>query len=368
MNRAPGTCQVLGWLMMASLSAAHAADSGDATQHRTSANIPARGGAQSYTLSAKIPGEGGAWDYAVVDPHDSRLYLAQNGVTALDLRSGKLTSHLVTAKMTHGLAPLGDGSIAADDAVTKTIIVFNGTTGQVLATIPTAPNNPKDGVHALDALLLEPKTGLLVAVNGESGLLILADPKRQAVVGTVEIGGKPEFAAADGEGRIYINVENHGSAAIVGVDIPTRKVITRIPLPACEDPTGLVYDHETDLLMSVCDNGIAKFIQARNAHEVASLQVAKGADAILFDPHRRRAFVPGADSGTLSIIAVRSPTDIAVVQTLTTQRGVRLGAVDPVTGKVYLPAAHFAAPVPPSPYPSVVPGTFQILVITPGAG
>src|ERR1700722_15875805 len=103
MNPAPGICQALGWLMMASLSAAHAAASGDATQYRP---------------SAKIPGSGGAWDYAVVDPHGSRLYLAQDGVTALDLRSGKLTSHLITAKMTHGLAPLGDGTIAVDDAVT----------------------------------------------------------------------------------------------------------------------------------------------------------------------------------------------------------------------------------------------------------
>ena len=42
---------------------------------------------------------------------------------------------------------------------------------------------------------LEPKSGLLVAINGESGLLLLIDVHQAKVVGTVSIGGHPEFAA-----------------------------------------------------------------------------------------------------------------------------------------------------------------------------
>jgi DNA-binding beta-propeller fold protein YncE len=345
-------CRTGVLLMAAALAVAEAA-------------APVRASAHEYVLSARITGPGGAWDYAVVDDSNSRLYLAQQGVTALDLGSGELTHGLLKGGMTHGLAPLGDGSVAVDDAVTKTITVFNGATGQVRATINTARDNPVAGVHALDALVREPKTGQLAAVNGESGLLLLVDLERQSVVGTVKIGGKPEYAAADGVGRIYINVSRDEKAEIVAVDVLARKVVGHIPLLGCEEPTGLAYDREADLLMSVCDNGIAKFIRAGNAEEVASLPVGKGADAIMFDPRRRRAFVPGAESGTLSIIAVRSASDIAVVQTLDTQRGTRLGAVDSATGKVYLPAAKFGPPVPPSPYPSVVPGSFVILVVAP---
>lgn len=344
-------CRIGAWLMAAALTSGEAAAPRDV---------------QQYVVSAKIPGSGGSWDYAVVDDYDSRLYLAQDGVTALDLRSGALTSALVQGKMTHGLAPLGDGSVAVDDAVTRAITVFNGATGHVLATIQTAHDNPVGGVHALDALVLEPKTGLLAAVNGESGLLVLADLERQSVVGTVKIGGKPEYAAVDGAGRIYINVEHDEVAQIAVVDVRARKVVAHIPLRGCDGPTGLAYDREADLLMSVCENGIVKFIRAGNAEEVASLPVGKGADAIMFDPRRRRAFVAGAEAGTLSIIAVRSATEISVIQTLATQRGTRLGAVDSATGKVYLPAAKFAPPVPPNPYPSVVPGTFVILVVAPG--
>jgi DNA-binding beta-propeller fold protein YncE len=144
-----------------------------------------------YVISSKIPGTGGAWDYAVVDNFDSRLYLAQGGVTALDLKSGKLTSALVPGGMTHGLAPLGNGSVAVADAATRTITVFNGATGKITATIKTADENPVTGVHALDALVLEPKTGLLAAVNGEAGLVILADLHTQSAVGTISIGGSP---------------------------------------------------------------------------------------------------------------------------------------------------------------------------------
>jgi hypothetical protein len=85
----------------------------------------------------------------------------------------------------------------------------------------------------------------------------------------------------------------------------------------------------------------------------------------MFDEQRHRAFIPSAADGKMSVIAVRSPSDVAKVQTVATQGGTRLGAVDVNTGKVYLPAAKFGLPVPPNPYPSVISGTFKILVVAP---
>jgi len=320
---------------------------------------------REYALAGRIAGTGGAWDYAVVDNYDSRLYLAQQGVTALDLKTGELTTGLLKGNITHGVAALGDGSVAVDDAVTKSITVFKGASGEVLATIPTAPENPVNGLHALDALVLEPRTGLLVAINAESGTVVLADVKRQSVVGTLKVDGKPEYAAANAAGIVYINVEKNDAAEIVAVDVLARKLVAHIPLHGCEGPTGIAYDRLADLLMSVCENGIVEFVRARNGEEVASLGVGKGADAVMFDSRRRRAFVASPEQGTLSIIAVRSATDIAMIQTLPTQRGTRLGAVDCATGKVYLPAARFGPAVPSGPYPRVLPGTFAILIVIP---
>jgi DNA-binding beta-propeller fold protein YncE len=338
---------------------------GVAVTAASSVAITATPATPAYSIVDRISGTGGGWDYAVIDDSAERLYLAQQGVTAVDLRTNKLTTALVPGKITHGVAPLGEGKIAVDDSTSKTVTVFDGTTGKVVATIPTAEYNPVNGMHALDAMVLEPNTGLLVAINGESGLLLLIDTRQAKVTGTVSIGGKPEYAAADGKGRLYINVNRGKTNEVVGVDVAARKVVAHIPLKGCEEPTGLAFDQGDDLLISVCGNGVAKFLHRDSGREAASLTVAKGADAVMFDPQRRRAFVPGADSGTLSVIAVRSADDIAVVQTLATQRGTRLGAVDSGSGKVYLPAAKFGPPVPPNPYPSVVRGTFEILVVAP---
>jgi hypothetical protein len=152
----------------------------------------------------------------------------------------------------------------------------------------------------------------------------------------------------------------------VAVDIGSRKVAKNIPLKGCEGATGLAYDQGNDLLISVCgDSGVTKFIRATDGHEAASINVGKGADAVMFDSQRHLAFIPSAENGTLSVIAVRSAADIAVVQTVATQKGTRLGAVDSVSGRVYLPAGKFGPPVPPSPYPSVLPGTFEVLVVAP---
>ncbi|KLU24469.1 hypothetical protein EOS_20020 [Caballeronia mineralivorans PML1(12)] len=185
------------------------------------------------------------------------------------------------------------------------------------------------------------------------------------VVDTITVGGNPEFAAADGNGSVYINVNDGKVNEIVAADIAAKHIVRRIPLAGCEDPTGLAYDHDDQLLISVCANGLAKFVRADSGKEVASLSVGKGADAVIFDPRRRLVFIPGGADGTLTVISIRNPRKIAVVQNLVTQKGARLGSVDINTGRVYLPTATLAAPVPPSPYPSVVPGTFKILVVAP---
>jgi hypothetical protein len=321
--------------------------------------------AAGYSITGRIPGSGGAWDYAVVDAHSGRLFLTQGGVTALELKTNQVTTGLVPGKVTHGLTSLGDGTLAVDDSQSKVITIFDGGSGKILSTISTANDNPGKGFHALDAMALEPKTGLLIAVNGDSGLLVLIDVKKSSVVGTVSVGGPAESAAADGMGNIYVNVNHAKSSEIVEVDIASRKIVKRVPLDGCEEATGLAYDEADKLLISVCGNGKLMALDTRAGRVVASIAVGQGADAVMFDAKRRRAFVAGGEDGTLSVIAIRGTTDIAVVQTLKTQIGTRLGAVDPDSGRVYLPSAKFGPPKPPVPYPTVVPGSFEFLVATP---
>src|SRR5271168_907072 len=112
----------------------------------------------------------------------------------------------------------------------------------------------------------------------------------------------------------------------------------------CEEPTGLAYDSTDRLVVSVCSNGMVKFIASESGKEVASVKVGAGADGLVYDSKRNYVFSFGGDDGTLSIIAVNGRKNIALAQTLKTKPGARLGALDPKTGRVYIPSASFGPP------------------------
>jgi hypothetical protein len=134
-------------------------------------------------------------------------------------------------------------------------------------------------------------------------------------------------------------------------------------MTGCVEPKGLAYDPRTDLLISGCDNGIVKFIIARTGQLRASLKIGRGADAVMMDSARHRAFIASGDEAVLSIFDSEDPKRITLLQTLPTEIGTRLGAVDSRTGLVYLPSGKMAPPIAPRPWPSVRPGTFHVLVV-----
>jgi DNA-binding beta-propeller fold protein YncE len=309
------------------------------------------------------------WDHVLVDRAARRFYLAAHGVMAVDLQTRTVTSSFVPGELTHGLAQLNDGSIAVADGTQHAVIVFDGATGRTISRVSTDIAGATAGWHNPDALLVEPATGLLVAANGDSGVLILIDPATYSVVGKIPVGGQLEAADVDGQGRIYINVRSSNSVAVV--DVARRTLVKSFALKNCDEPAGLSYDRDDGLVMTVCRNGLIKFILAKDGSEAASISVGKGVDDVTFDPARHVAFCPSAADGMLSVIAVQSAKRIFVAQRLATQPLARLGALDSVTGRLYLPAATpdpSATPVSlPGipPLPGIVPGSFAFLVVAP---
>jgi hypothetical protein len=310
-----------------------------------------------YEIKGRIAAPDALWDYAAVDSGIRRLYVGRiGGVMAVDLDSQSVIPVLVSSALVHGVVPIRDtGLVASTNGEGNTVSIFEGKTGHLVATIP-AGKEP-------DAIALEPKSGLLVVANAESADLTLIDVNRRAAVGQIAVGGKPEFLAANGEGLVYNNLANRNEVAVI--DISARKIIRKLKLPGCQEPTGLAYDASDSLVISVCQNGVVKFINAKTYHEAATFTVGKGPDAVIFDAARHTAFVPSGDDGTLTVFAVNSANDIRVQQKLRTQLGTRTGALDPTTGVLYFPSAQLAPPTKPGSWPSVVPGTFAVLVVSP---
>lgn len=358
---------LIAWIGVLSLCCSTAADGRDPEKHNG-----------LYQIAASVPGGAadGVWDYATVDSAARRLYLAQDGVTVLDLDTGKVTPHFVTGKPFQGLVPThhvlpvnGGKALAVSVVATNSVDFLDSRTGRILAVVSVGPP-PKQNWHNPDGLVYEPKSKLLIAVNGDSSSLSLIDTTAFAKNGDIPLQrGKLEAAAADGSGRVYVNEEEIHSIALV--DVMNRKVIREIAMNACEEPTGLAYDSKDGLVMSVCSNGLVEFITSDSGKEVAGVKVGPGADGIVYDPERHVLFSFGGHDGTLSIIAVRDRKNIALVQTLKTKPGARLGALDPKTGRVYIPSASFGPPAAPITLPGYhsIPGlnpqTFEFLVVSP---
>ena len=82
------------------------------------------------------------------------------------------------------------------------------------------------------------------------------------------------------------------------------------------------------------------------------------------DVKRHMVLVPSGAEGTLSVIQL-APVP-KVVATVPTAKSARTIALDPATGRAYLPAADLM-PAVGNERPKPVPGTFRILVVAPSS-
>ncbi|WP_165186686.1 YncE family protein [Caulobacter soli] len=303
----------------------------------------------------RIAGPDGGWDYANFDPVHRRLYVAHGAaVTAIDVDTGKVTPALVAAQHAHIALPLpGGDELLVTNGANDTATLVDALTGAVRATVSTGQNP--------DAALFDPASGLAFVMNGRSGDITLIDTKAAKAVGAIPVGGKLEFGATDGQGRVFVNVEDKNEIAVI--DTAARKVVAHWAMAGCEEPSGLAYVADDHLLIAACANGKAEVVSSTSGTVVASLAVGEEPDAAFYDAQRHLAYVPSGGDGTLSVIAVRGPTDVAVIGKMATKPGARTGALDPVTGRVYLPSADYAPPAQPGGRRVAKSGTFAVLVL-----
>ncbi len=309
-----------------------------------------------YKVTGHIAVPDGGWDYAAVDAAGRRLYVARAAaVTAVDLDSGKVTGELTPTSRGHAAIPLPGGRLLVTNGNSDTAVIVEGATGKVLTTLPAAKNP--------DGAIYDPASGLAFAIgHGAGGIVTFIDVAKAAVVGSVTTnGGALEFPAVDGAGRLWVNDEK--ASEVIAIDIKGQKVIAHHKLDGCEGPTGLIYIPGVDRLIATCDK-VAAVIDPATGAVVDKLVVGDGPDAVFYDPTRKLAFVPGGESGDLTVISAASGK-LKVVQTLKTAVGARTGAVDPKTGKVYLPVAKMIPPASGKGRSTPAPGSFELLVVSP---
>jgi YVTN family beta-propeller protein len=317
---------------------------------------------QNYHVAEhwKVGGQGG-WDYLVSDDAAHRLYITHNSrVEVVDTTTGRAVGAITGLKSTHGVALNPDGKTGyVSDGTGNAIVVFNRADLSVQATV-LAGTNP-------DGIAFEPSTKTVWAFNGRSNNISILDTSSNKIVATVPLPGKPEFPQADGQGSMFVNIEDKNE--IVKLDAAGRKAVATWPLTGCESPSGMAIDRDKHRLFPVCDGGKMAVVDYDSGKVLGLAAIGDSPDAAGFDPKHGLAFSSNGGDGTLTIVNSEKP-GFPVLQTVTTEKGARTMAFDASTGRVYLVTAQFGPPLPPTdanPHSrrSVVPDSFEIIVVEP---
>jgi YVTN family beta-propeller protein len=223
----------------------------------------------------------------------------------------------------------------------------------------TAGKNP-------DAIIYDPASKRVFTFNGSSKDATAIDAKTGTVVGTIPLGGKPEFAAADDKGHVFVNIED--TSEIVQFDSNKLTVENRWKIAPGEEPSGLAMDRKHRRLFSVCSNKLMVVVNADTGAVVTTLPIGQGTDAAGFDPETGFAFSSNGE-GTLTVVHEDSADKYSVVDTVATQVRARTMALDTKTHQVFLVTAEFGPPPAataqqPRPRPPMVAGSFTLLTLS----
>ena len=240
----------------------------------------------------------------------------------------------------------------------NSLTVFDLKTLKPVEEIKVTGENP-------DAILYDPATKRVFTFNGRSENATVIDAVTGKVVETIPLGGKPEFATADFEGRVYVNLEN--KSQVVAIDSRKAAVEHKWPLTPCEEPSGMAIDRAHRRLFIGCDNKLMAIVDATNGKVVATVPIGEGVDANGFDPGPALAYSSNGD-GTLTVVHEDAPDKFTVIANVPTKPRARTMAVDEKTHRVLLVTADFGpSPSPtadqPHPRPPMVSDTFTVLVV-----
>jgi DNA-binding beta-propeller fold protein YncE len=320
----------------------------------------AQSGQPGYHLVRQITlGGEGRWDYITIDTAGHRLFIArQTRIMVVEQESGKLLGEIPRIDGAHGVAldyRTGHGFATAGRS--GTVTMFDIKTLKVLGSHPAADD--------ADAILFDPVSQKVFTFNGDANSASVLDPVSGDSVGTIPLGGKPEFGVSAGDGKLYVNIEDKGEVA--EIDAKTKRVLRRWRLGPCTEPTGLAIDRIHHRLFSVCHSKVMAISNAEAGKLITTVPIGEGVDGAAFDPATGLAFASNGE-GTVTVVHEDSPTQFRPVATVPTRRGARTIALDLRSHRVFTVTADLG-PTPPAtdqdPHPRspVLPGTFTLLVL-----
>jgi DNA-binding beta-propeller fold protein YncE len=319
--------------------------------------LAAAGSGYHVVTTYKVGGEGG-WDYLTTDSDARRVYISRGThVMVLDADSGKSVGDIADTPGVHGIAlapELGRGFTS--NGREGTVSIFD------IKTLATS-SKVKVGDNP-DAILYDPATKRVFTFNGRSQDSTAIDAASGKVLATIKLDGKPEFAASDAKGEIFVNIED--KSELVAIDPNKLEVKAKWPLAPCEEPSGLAIDRKNRRLYVGCGNKMMAVVDADSGKVLATPPIGDGVDATAFDAGTGLAFA-SCGEGVLTVVKEESPGKFTA-ENIPTQNRARTLALDAKTHNVFVVTAQFG-PRPaatadnPRPRPPILPDSFVVLVV-----
>jgi len=302
------------------------------------------------------------FDYITFDGGSGRLYLSHGSeVLVVDATSGKEVGKIGGLKVSHGVAIVPDvGRGFISDGAQGKAIIFDLKTLQKVGEAEAAPD--------ADCIIYDPASKRVFTFNGDGHNASVIDPATGKKIGTVDLGGGPEFAVADGQGMIYNNLEDESE--VVAIDSRSLTVKSRWPIAPAGAPAPIAMDREhRRLFVAGREPAMMVVMNADDGKVIQSFAISGGADADVYDPASGLIFVSTRE-GWVHIFHEDSPDHYSEAGKIKTEFGAKTMAYDPSTKRVFVDTADFSKPPAatkenPHPRPSAIPGTFRLLVYEP---
>jgi DNA-binding beta-propeller fold protein YncE len=318
------------------------------------AGAPAPAGSGYHVIKTVSLGGEGGWDYVHVDSDARRIYISRGThVVVLDADTYAVVGDIPDTQGVHGIAVASDlGRGFTSNGRTNDVTIFDLKTLKSLGTAKTDANP--------DAIIYDPVSKRVFTFNGRGKNVTAINAADGTVAGTIPLGGKPEFAVADGKGTVYVN--NEDTSVLHHLDAQTLKELHHWPLSPCKSPSGLAMDVSNRRLFSVCDEKVMAVVNTDTGKVVATPAICDGPDASAFDPSTGYVFASCGD-GNLTVIHEDSPDKYTAVENVPTKKSARTMGLDLKTHNILLPAADFDPPAPGERRGKMKPDSFVILVV-----
>jgi YVTN family beta-propeller protein len=306
------------WMLALSLAACSLVDAG-----------PAPSG---YRLANQVVLPGGAgWDYLIVDSAARRVYISHSTqVEVLDADSQQSVGTIPDTPGVHGIAlatKLGRGFISAGKS--DEVVVFNLKTLNAVSRVKTGKKP--------DAIVFDPATDRVFAMNGASNSTTVINAKDGSVPATIDLGGGPEFAVADGAGKLWVNLED--KSELVQIDSKSLKVSNRWPVAPCASPSSMAFDATNRRIFIGCRNRLMAVANADTGKILATYPIGDHVDASAFDPETKLIF-NSLGEGSIAVFHQDSADKYTALASIPTAQGAKTMALDTKSHRLYVPSMH----------------------------